>query len=140
VDAAGVNDTNGLSNAELTAILKGLTVRHVLAITDCSYCGALARGIGIGLGHADLRSLVAKRGRVVLTSAGLEPLSPSSGKHSAFADVLLHALKENPGIIDGETLFLQVRDAVTAKSSQTPQYAPLRDAGDSGGGFIFVPQ
>ena len=62
VDAAAGNYTNGLSNAELTTILKGLTVRQVQAITDCSYGGVLARAICIGLGQADLRSPVAKGG------------------------------------------------------------------------------
>ncbi|HUL09627.1 MAG TPA: hypothetical protein VLV76_25070 [Candidatus Acidoferrum sp.] len=96
--------------------------------------------MSITLGKPDLRSLVANRGRVALSSAGVEPVGSSSGKHSAFAEALLRVLQGNPGIIDGETLFHQVGEALVATSPQTPQYAVLRAAGDSGGGFIFVPR
>jgi hypothetical protein len=33
---------------------------------------------------------------------------------------------------------MQVRDRIALRASQTPQYAPLRNAGHDGGDFIFV--
>jgi len=138
VDAVAGNYANGVSSAELASLLKGLKARHILVVVDCSYCGTFAPGMSITLGKPDLRSLVANR--VALSSAGVEPVGSSSGKHSAFAEALLRVLQGNPGIIDGETLFHQVGEALVATSPQTPQYAVLRAAGDSGGGFIFVPR
>jgi hypothetical protein len=52
---------------------------------------------------------------------------------------LLKALKENEGDIKGADLFSQVRDGVTEKFPQVPQYGAVLSAGhEAGGDFIFT--
>ena len=69
-----------------------------------------------------------KRTRVVLTSGGLEPVldSGGAGGHSVFASAFLKALKNNSEIMDGTTLFTQVRRPVMLNASQTPEYADIK--------------
>ena len=86
--------------------------------------------------------MAGKRARVVLTSGGLEPVLDSGGKggHSVFAAAFLQALRQNEKIMDGTTLFTQIRRPVMLNASQSPEYADIRQAGHEGGDFLFVPR
>ncbi|HEY4634992.1 MAG TPA: hypothetical protein VIG92_00385, partial [Rhodospirillales bacterium] len=57
---------------------------------------------------------------------------------SPFAKAFIDALSDNPSVIDGTTLFSQMRRPVMVAARQTPQYADVREAGHDGGDFLFV--
>ena len=69
----------------------------------------------------------------------MEPVADSNGSgHSPFTDALLKSLKENNGVLDGNSLFNQIRRPVMVNTDQTPQYSDVRKAGHDGGDFLFV--
>ncbi len=80
-----------------------------------------------------------KQARVALTSGGLEPVMDSGGgDHSPFARPFIAALKRNDVVMDGTTLFKEVRRPVMLSANQTPEYSDVRNAGHDGGDFLFV--
>ena len=77
--------------------------------------------------------------QVALTSGGLEPVADvGGGGHSPFARVFIGALKGNDAVMDGTTLFNEVRRPVMVSAQQTPEYSDVRNAGHDGGDFLFV--
>ncbi len=60
------------------------------------------------------------------------------GGHSVFANAFLAALRENRGVIDGQTLYQTIKRPVVLNADQTPQYSDIRRAGHDGGDFLFV--
>ncbi len=59
-------------------------------------------------------------------------------RHSPFARVFIAALKKNDAVMDGTTLFNEVRRPVMVSAQQTPEYSDVRNAGHDGGDFLFV--
>jgi len=47
-------------------------------------------------------------------------------------------LKGNAAVMDGTTLFNEVRRPVMLSADQTPEYSDVRRAGHDGGDFLFV--
>ncbi len=140
VDADGDVPANWVSNADITDEIKAMQAMHVLIVADSCYSGTLTRGLAITQEDAGyVRRMVEKRGRMALTSGGLEPvLDSGGGGHSVFARAFIDALMENTGVLDGQKLFALVREPVTVNSEQTPEYGIVRFAGHDGGDFIFV--
>lgn len=142
VDAEHNNLANWLSTSDITDVLAGLQARHALILADSCFSGTLLRSdptIAIDERQALLRKLSTRRSRSIMTSGGLEPVVDNgAGMHSIFASALLRALRDNKQVMEGGRLFMQIRDHVAARAAQTPQYAPLRNAGHDGGDFIFV--
>ena len=140
VDAAEDNQSNWVSNADITTALKALKAKHIIIVADSSYSGSLTRSANISLRGIDyIERIVKKKARTVLTSGGEEPVLDSGGAgHSVFARAFLTALEENDGVIDGQELFRRLRDSVVANASQTPEYGDIRGAGHDGGDFLFV--
>ena len=142
VDAEHDNLANWLSTSDITDVLAGLQARHALILADSCFSGTLLRSdatVAIDERQALLRKLSTRRSRGIMTSGGLEPVVDNGGgRHSVFAAALLAALSENRQILEGGRLFMQIRDHVAARAAQTPQYAPLRNAGHDGGDFIFI--
>ena len=144
VDAARDNEVNWISNASITTYLKAMHAKHVLVVADSCYSGKLVRGFKVTQKGPDLMAYLSKmaekRTRVVMASGGLEPVADSGGRgdHSVFATAFMGALKENPHVMDGTTLFSKIRRPVMVNSDQTPQYADIRNAGHDGGDFIFI--
>jgi peptidoglycan hydrolase-like protein with peptidoglycan-binding domain len=141
-DAVEDNQSNWISNADITDMLKTLRAKHVLVVADSCYSGTLTRGLSIATkGPAYYQAVIDRRARTALTSGGLEPvLDAGGGGHSVFAKAFLDALEGNPGILDGESLFQQVREQVLLNAEQTPEYGNIRLAGHDGGDFLFVRQ
>ena len=78
--------------------------------------------------------------RVVLTSGSLEPIQDGrGGGHSVFTGAFLEALGDNREVLDGTTLFSEVR-RIVAQASQTPEYADIRGAEHGGvsGGLLVT--
>jgi len=143
VDAASDNDVDWLSLNAVTSGVRAIPAKHVMIVADSCYAGKLTRGIHIKRKTSDYVSRMAKkRTRVVLSSGGLEPVLDSGGAngHSVFAAAFLKALQKNQEVMDGTTLFSQIRRPVMLKAAQTPEYSDIRKAGHDGGDFLFVPR
>lgn len=141
VDSVTDNDVDWLSLSTLTSSVGALPAKHVMVVADSCFSGKLTRGVHLKVKSTNyLERIAAKRARVVITSGGLEPVldSGGAGGHSVFAAAFLKALRENQSVMDGATLFTQIRRPVMLKASQTPEYADIRKAGHDGGDFIFV--
>lgn len=147
IDAEPDNFANWISTSDVTDTLAGISARHALVIADSCFSGALTRaGTHANLDdrEAQIDRLFKKRSRTVMTSGGLEPVLDSGrgagrSQHSVFANALLDALRDNDEILEVSRLFVGLRDRVTSNAEQTPQFAPIRNAGHDGGEFMFVP-
>jgi len=83
--------------------------------------------------------MTTKRARTALVSGGLEPVTDrGSGGHSVFAGAFLAALRENPDVMGGQSLYDAIKRPVVLNADQTPQYSDIRRAGHDGGEFLFV--
>lgn len=144
IDAERDNVANWISTNDITDVLAGSQAKHALILADSCFSGTLLRSdptIEIDERQSMLRKLASRRSRSIMTSGGLEPVTDNgAGKHSIFADALLRALKSNRQPLEAGRLFVQIRDRVSLNAAQTPQYAPLRNAGHDGGDFIFEPR
>lgn len=144
IDAERDNVANWVSTSDVTDVLAGSQAKHALILADSCFSGTLLRSdptVEIDERQSMLRKLASRRSRSIMTSGGLEPvIDNGAGKHSIFADALLRALRENRKPIEAGRLFVQIRDRVALNAEQTPQYAPLRNAGHDGGDFIFQPR
>jgi peptidoglycan hydrolase-like protein with peptidoglycan-binding domain len=140
VDAVADNQSNWISNADVTDMLKAIKAKHVLVVADSCYSGTLTRGLAIGGKNPGYyHAIVERRARTVLTSGGLEPvLDAGGGRHSVFAKAFLETLQGNTGVIDGEGVFQRVRELVILNAEQVPEYGNIRLAGHDGGDFLFV--
>jgi len=146
VDAKSNLRSQWVSNATITNTLKAIEAKHVMVIADSCYSGRLVRGIPRGIQITErteqpadyFTKMSRKKTRVVITSGGLEPVEDGRGEHSPFARAILNALNNNDDIIDGSSLFNQIRRPVMLASDQTPQYSDVRRAGHDGGDFLFV--
>lgn len=144
VNAQPDTKANWLSTTEITDTLKAMSARHVLLVADSCYSGTLLRDGGEGIRSGTdtdtyFARLAQKRSRTALTSGGLEPvLDSGGGNHSVFTKVFLSALRENTGILDGNTLSNQIKRMVVVNAAQTPEYSDIRHAGHDGGDFVFV--
>ena len=138
-----------VSNASITTNLRAIKAKHVMVMADSCYSGKLVRGSkaqtrGIELASINaeassyLQKMARRKTRVAMTSGNLEPVQDGDNKHSPFARAILQALNENERVIDGIRLFNAILQPVVANTDQTPQYAPIRNAGHSNGSFLFV--
>jgi len=141
MDANIDNKLNWISNSDITSYIRATHAKHILVVADSCYSGKLTRSVNIPIRSSEYyERICSKRGRSVLCSGGLEPVSDSGGKggHSVFASAFINVLKNNKGIIDGTQLFMEIRHPVILNSDQTPQYSDIRKAGHDGGEFLFV--
>jgi tRNA A-37 threonylcarbamoyl transferase component Bud32 len=158
VDAEPDLTANWVSSIEVSEALLDSPASHVLVTADSCYSGAMVEearpqadpAAPAGSRRRWLEEMLAKRGRLVLTSGGSSPV-PDVGVrgHSVFARHLLDVLSENATILDSRRLYDLVqermargrrsRDAARMGPEQQPVFGPLPDAGDDGGEFFFVP-
>lgn len=146
VDAKMDNEINWISNSYISTVLKAISARHVLILSDSCYSGKLTRDAGGFRPRVSLKdftyytNIAQRRSRCVISSGGLEPVIDGGGRggHSVFTTSFIDALSENPGMMDTNSLFTKVRHRVMLNSSQTPEYSDLRHAGHEGGEFVFV--
>ncbi len=137
VDARSDYNADWVPNSDVTDALKAMSARRILIVADSCYAGTLMRSVEPRLGGLDspgwYRSIAIKVSRNVLTSGGLEPVADGGGgQHSVFAKALLDVLRsfvESSEILDGHSLFDEVRKRVLARTAdQVPLYTliPLR--------------
>ena len=154
-DADGNDQSNWILNEQITDAINTIEAKHVMVIADSCYSGTLARTVTTSIDGDGSRTpeqqrrwlelMIQTRSRTVLTSGGLSPvLDGGGGRNSVFAKNLLAVLRGNNQVLEGPILFQQVlprveRDAARLGVTQSPQYAPLRFAGDVGAPFFLRP-
>ncbi len=152
VDAEEDNMANWISTVSISDMLNIISSRHILVVADSCYSGSMTRSslarIDAGMSKEKksewLKAMLKKKSRTVLTSGGMEPvLDGGGGSHSVFANALIKALKANAGLLEGQELYHDVSANVVAVAAnfdvaQTPEYAPVKNAGHDGGEFFFI--
>ena len=141
VDAREDKRTQWVSNDSVRDALRALKAKHVLVIADSCFSGTLTRSLPQQPSRDGdyLQRMASRKARQVLASGGLEPVADSSGgRHSPFAAALLAIFRGNQGVLDGSSLFADLRRPVAVNSEQTPQFADIRQTGHQGGDFLFV--
>jgi predicted nucleic acid-binding Zn-ribbon protein len=142
-----------VSNTAISEILETMKARHVLVVADSCYSGAMTRAavpvanaaVAEGKWAEWVKTMVAGRSRMVLTSGGVQPVPDTgTGKHSFFARAFLNTLDDNNRLLEGQQLFRQVTSslalaALDAPFSQVPEYSPIQFAGHENGDFFFLP-
>lgn len=145
VDAETDDDTNWIIADTITTNIKRVASRHVLIIADSCYSGTLTRSFDVSLRSGEkstlyLEKMLERPSRTLLASGGNEPVSDSGGKgHSVFAASLIHGLKtRTDSVFTAENLFYEnIKETVSGRSSQVPQYSIIRNSGHGGGDFVF---
>jgi ankyrin repeat protein len=145
VDAETDDDTNWIISDTITTNIKRVASKHVLIIADSCYSGTLTRSFNVSLktgvkSSLYLEKMMNRSSRTLLASGGNEPVSDSGGKgHSVFAASLIHGLKNRTeSIFTAENLFYEnIKETVSGRSSQVPQYSIIRNSGHGGGDFVF---
>lgn len=144
-DAEKDVDTKWLDAKRITDQLKRMEARQVLVVADSCYAGTMTRGININLKNESERNsyiakVMEKPARVLIASGGNEPVSDTGGSgHSIFSEVFLRALKE-PGqsvFTAEELLVTRIKESVSGRADQTPEYRTIRNSGHDGGDFVF---
>lgn len=143
VDGETDNNANWVSNADVRTAVTAIRAKHVLVVADSCFSGSILRSVQVRLdGRPPAMALAGKRARMVMTSGGMEPVMDRSAgdpRHSAFAGALLSVLGENSELLDGTSLFREVRERVSYNAAQVPEYSAMQNAGHEGGDFIFSP-
>jgi hypothetical protein len=80
------------------------------------------------------------KSRQAISSGGLEPvLDGGKDAHSVFAYYTIQALANNSSrYFDSSQLFSKIKIPVGNNSEQSPDFRPVKNAGDEGGNFIFI--
>jgi hypothetical protein len=135
-----------IPNAELVGTLRANPARHVLLISDSCFAGSVfgLRDLSAAEQPKDQQAavrLAEKKSRWVLTSGGNEPVVDGylASNHSVFAYFLEQVLQERTEVFVNPGAFLDtLQKRVINNAPQSPQAAPIRDAGDEGGQFVMI--
>ena len=163
VDAVPNDQTNWISNIQVTDFINSMDAKHVMVIADSCYSGTLTHDVKIPqLASQTLATrggtnttapkkpdryyeiFTAKKSRTAMTSGGTKPvLDGGGGDHSIFANHLLNALEGNHGVLEGWMLYDQVNQGVSVSASslnidQVPEFAEIKNTGHAGAPFFFV--
>ncbi|XCN71905.1 MAG: SUMF1/EgtB/PvdO family nonheme iron enzyme [Candidatus Electrothrix aestuarii] len=146
VDAEQDNDIDWIPTSRVTNLLKVLQTKHVLVVADSCYSGNLVMReseaqLASGMErNAWLQRMLERRSRNALTSGGEEPvLDSGGGGHSVFAKAFLEVLRGNREVLDGDSLFDQIKSPVIANARQTPLYGVIKMTNHDWGDFLLVP-
>ncbi len=81
------------------------------------------------------------KSRTLMASGGNEPVADGGGEgHSVFARAWITGLSQmDKDVFTAEEIYYNfIREAVTGKSNQTPEYNSLRNSGHESGDFVFL--
>jgi len=87
-----------------------------------------------------LERMESSKSRTLMSSGGNEPVADGGGSgHSVFAAALLKGLGQmDTDVFTSEELFYRyVKEPVTGKAAQVPEYNIIRDSGHDSGDFVF---
>lgn len=146
VDAEGDEPQTWLSAHDVQTAIQRLEARHVLVVADSCFSGGFRkRGVEAEDKSAMSRvqyltNSMTRPSREFISSGDVEPVSDGGGRgHSTFARALLDALdQENKAFTTGELFQKHIKEAVSGRSGQSPQYFPMKE-GHEGGEFVFLP-
>jgi hypothetical protein len=152
LDAQKAERSPALPTETLAEFLAMFKARSVLVIADTCFGSALSSSVGAYTGgpteyaNGIPRGYLERKARYVLSSGGLSPVLDQAGDgHSVFASALLKVLRENDRILT-QTGLEQALSAPVRSSAQrvgvvqAPELKKVREAGDAGGAFFFVPR
>tara|TARA_B100001250_G_scaffold124041_1_gene105410 strand:+ start:2692 stop:4242 length:1551 start_codon:yes stop_codon:yes gene_type:complete len=142
IDADTKKRSKWINNTYILDNIKATKAKHVLLIADSCFSGSLTRGKEKISYTKEISQLVAKKTRVVITSAGGEEPAQDAGvdNHSVFAYAFIKALQNNNKISLSDDIFPEIRTYVLNNADQVPEMSVLTKVGHDGGDFIFVPQ
>ncbi len=146
VDAHKDHKANWITTGDITSELNAIDASHVMIVADSCYSGTFTRDAGTELDRKVrdeewLRRMASRKSRHALTSGGNEPVNDGGGSgHSVFAKAFMDTLRENRSILDGRSLFDDLKIYVANNARQTPRYAGIKYSGHDEGDFIFVPR
>ena len=147
IDAKKNNTSAWFRTSNITSLVKVIRAKHVMIVADSCYSGSLlTRDTGAKLASGMdrnewLKRMQGRRSRTALTSGAEEPVSDAGGgEHSVFAKAFLDVLNDNQKIVDGDSLFDQIKHLVILNADQTPQYGDIKMTGHERGDFLFVPK
>jgi uncharacterized caspase-like protein len=144
VDASGSSTSNYISNSDIQTFLGGIKSKHTLLVSDACFSGDIFRGETRTIPFEDsekyYQTVHAKASRKALTSGGVEPVLDGGREgHSIFTYYFLQALEENKQkLFDASRVYEHLKIPVINNSDQSPVFAPVKNAGDEGGQFIFI--
>jgi len=143
VDADPADASTWIPNEAIARLLGTFAADRILLVSDSCYAGTLAGG---GLDEGAPASATGTKSRLVLTSGGLAPVldQGGDGTHSIFARALLTVLQLAERPLSTDQVAAAVAARVTFKSTQlgvaqTPQLAPIRQAGHEAGELVLSP-
>ena len=142
VDAAIDDNSNWITATDVTSNIKVLTARHVLIVADSCYSGGLAREAVSQQDKAvSLQKMLENPSRSLMASGSLEPVADAGGNgHSIFATAFLAGLEasKDPAFPATSLFNDYVYPVVSGRSSQTPLYTKINNAGVDKGDFVFI--
>ena len=144
VDASSISTSNYISNADIQTFLGGIKSKHTLLVSDACFSGDIFRGETRTIPFEDSEKYYQKihaiPSRKALTSGGVEPVMDSGKEgHSIFTYYFLEALEtNNQKLFDASRVYEHLKIPVINNSDQSPVFAPVKNAGDEGGQFIFI--
>jgi len=143
-DAITSSTSNFISNNDIQTFLGGIKSKHTLLIADACFSGDIFRGKTMTVPYENTEKYYNKvynlPSRKAISSGGIEPVM-DGGKdgHSIFAYYLLKSLGTNNNkYFDASQLFESIKIPIVNNSEQSPNFQPIKDAGDEGGQFIFI--
>ena len=144
VDATSSSTSDYISNADIQTFLRGINSKHTLLVSDACFSGDIFRGKTTMIPFEDsekyYQTVYAVPSRKALTSGGVEPvLDGGVAGHSVFTYYFLKALEtNNQKYFDASRVYESLKRPVINNSNQSPVFAPVSNAGDEGGQFIFI--
>lgn len=143
VDADPADASTWIPNEAIARLLGTFASDRILVVSDSCYAGTLAGG---ELDEGGATPAAGSKSRLVLTSGGLQPVldEGGDGTHSIFARALLTVLQLAERPLSTDQIAAAVAARVTWKSTQlgvaqTPQLAPIRQAGHEAGELVLAP-
>jgi len=146
VDARKEDNANWISADDITQNIRAIPAKHILIVSDSCYSGTIMRGLETNIAEPIVRDrylqkMSGGKSRTLMASGGNEPVADGGGQgHSVFARALMNGLEQmDKDVFTAEEVYYNfIREAVTGKSNQTPEYNSLRNSGHESGDFVFV--
>lgn len=146
VDSSRDDTTKWLESRSISDQLKLITARHILVVADSCFSGTITRSTDSKLSgkitrEKYLQKVLEKSSRVLIASGGNEPVIDAGGRggHSVFADSFLNAMsKPFDKVFTAEELMSRhLKESVSGRAEQLPEYKVIRNSGHEGGDFVF---
>lgn len=140
-DADAARPQSWVANTDIERLMGSIRASQVVLIADSCFSGSLVdlRRGSLPPPADDVRQILARRAAVVMSSGGNEPVSDGGRDgHSPFAASLMRELQGLDQWRPGSNVFQRVRDEVTRRIPQTPQYGPARQGRHAqGADYLF---